>query len=128
MAGFDILYALQDEAHDRSVGLHSVPVALGGTGARWLARALHLTMLIGLAGLGVLVSLGPIYFSAVVAVAAMLATSHWLVRAGLDRINMAFFTLNSWLSVVVFAGTLLDLSSAVKGLSRAGPFRSRRRP
>ena len=43
-------------------------------------------------------------------VGGMLATSHWLVRGSLDRIQVAFFTLNSWLSVVVFAGTLLDVT------------------
>ena len=45
VAGFDVLYALQDQEHDRRVGLHSIPVRFGTIGALWISAALHLGML-----------------------------------------------------------------------------------
>jgi 4-hydroxybenzoate polyprenyltransferase len=45
VAGFDILYALQDLEFDRSAGLHSIPVVLGVNGSLWTARLFHLAML-----------------------------------------------------------------------------------
>lgn len=108
VAGFDILYALQDEAFDRAEALSSVPVALGPGGARGLARALHAGTVVFLVLVGLAAGCGPPFHVGVVAAALMLAASHWLVRARLERLHAAFFTLNSWLSVAVLAGTVLD--------------------
>ncbi len=41
VAGFDILYALQDIEFDRETGLHSIPARLGATRSKWLSRAMH---------------------------------------------------------------------------------------
>jgi len=46
VGGFDVLYACQDFEHDREAGLHSIPQALGVPAAFWVARAMHLTMLV----------------------------------------------------------------------------------
>ncbi|MFN7974106.1 MAG: UbiA-like polyprenyltransferase [Acidobacteriota bacterium] len=109
VSGFDILYALQDEAFDRAHGLHSVPVALGRRRARIVARLLHGAMAATLLGVGLAAGLGIAYVVSVFACAALLFGEHRLVRGeDLSRLNVAFFTLNSWLSVVLFAGTAID--------------------
>jgi len=103
VGGFDVLYACQDEAHDRSVGLRSLPVSLGAKGAFWVARGLHLTML----GLAVwlvhLFGLGAVAWVGLAVVAALLAYEHAIVSPGdLRRMDAAFFTLNGVVSVMFF--------------------------
>ncbi|WLT33338.1 UbiA-like polyprenyltransferase [Geothrix sp. PMB-07] len=108
-AGFDILYALQDEAFDRERGLHSIPSKLGVTGSLWLSRSLHV---IALACWGVFnLQMGGHLWSWAgwALVAAMLGREQWLVRGGdLSRIDQAFFTLNSLVGLVFFAGHALE--------------------
>jgi 4-hydroxybenzoate polyprenyltransferase len=104
VAGFDVLYACQDEAHDRAVGLRSVPAALGTRNAFLIARTMHLTMLILLVWLVVLFHLGPIALAGIAAVAALLLWEHLIVSpSDLTRLNAAFFTMNGVISVIFFA-------------------------
>jgi 4-hydroxybenzoate polyprenyltransferase len=106
-AGFDILYALQDQDYDRGAGLHSIPVALGTTGALWTSRLLHLAALAAWAQFNRLVGAHALPWMAWGAVAAILVREQWLVRGGrLDRIDEAFFTLNSLVGLLFFAGHL----------------------
>ena len=108
-AGFDILYALQDEGFDRSKGLHSIPARLGTTRALLLSRALHLVALLcwGIFNHQMGGRLWP--WLGWGAVTAMLAREQWLVRGGdLSRIDQAFFTLNSLVGIVFFAGHALE--------------------
>ena len=108
-AGFDILYALQDQAFDRDRGLHSIPVRLGTMGSLWLSRLLHLVALALWAGFNHRVDAHLFPWLAWLAVACILAREQWLVRNGnLDRIDQAFFTLNSLVGMVFFAGHLLE--------------------
>jgi 4-hydroxybenzoate polyprenyltransferase len=110
VAGFDILYALQDEGHDRQVGLHSLPVRLGTRRALQLARLLHalvLPLLLGVAAGG---GLGGIFLCGVLVTAVLLAWEHCLVRADdLSRLNQAFFTMNGLISVLLFVFALGDV-------------------
>ena len=76
VAGFDVLYACQDEAHDRSAGLFSIPATLGLGAAFWIARAMHLVMLGLLVWLVVLFHLGPLAGIGIAAVAALLLWEH----------------------------------------------------
>jgi len=108
-AGFDILYALQDEAFDRSRGLHSIPSKLGVAGSLWLSRGLHAGALAcwGMFNIQMGGHLWPWLGWALVA--AMLVREQWLVREGdLSRIDQAFFTLNSLIGLVFFAGHALE--------------------
>jgi 4-hydroxybenzoate polyprenyltransferase len=110
VAGFDVLYACQDYDFDQQAGLHSVPRAYGIAAALWLARAFHAAMLLLLGGLVLAFGLGPIAWAGVVAVAALLAYEHSLVRPGdLSRLNAAFFTMNGVIAVVFFAFLAGDL-------------------
>jgi len=110
VAGFDILYALQDLEFDRQRGLHSIPVRLGITGSLWTARLFSLVMLVLLAGLYLVSPLGGWFLAGLVVVALMLGYEHWLLRGGdLSRLDAAFFTMNGYISVAIFLFTLIDL-------------------
>ena len=112
VAGFDVLYALQDEAHDRRVGLHSIPARFGTVAALWISGALHLGTLALLALLPALYApgLGVAYWVGFAGCCALLAYQHALVRPGdLSRLNAAFFTANGVLAVWLFAAVAVDL-------------------
>lgn len=110
VAGFDILYSCQDQAHDRGAGLHSIPVRFGLTGALRLARVFHVLTLGFMVCVGVVAGLQWIYFGGVAAIALLLAWEHRLVHPeDLTRVNMAFMTANSIISVAYLLFTLADL-------------------
>ena len=110
VAGFDLLYACQDEAHDRSAGLLSVPATLGAERAFLIARTMHVAMVAELIALVVLFHLGPIALVGIVAVAALLLWEHLMVSpTDLSRLNAAFFTMNGVISVIFFAFVAADL-------------------
>jgi 4-hydroxybenzoate polyprenyltransferase len=110
VAGFDILYALQDLEFDRTAGLHSIPVALGVNGSLWAARLFHLVMLALLAALYMLMQLGSFFLAGIVVVVAMLAYEHWLLRSGdLTKLDAAFFNMNGYISVAILIFTALDV-------------------
>jgi 4-hydroxybenzoate polyprenyltransferase len=104
VAGFDILYSLQDIDFDRSQGLHSIPAALGARGALAVSRILHLLSAAQFVALGVLLpELGAAYFVGTVVIAGMLAYEQSLVKANdLSKIDAAFFNINGAISVVFF--------------------------
>jgi 4-hydroxybenzoate polyprenyltransferase len=110
VAGFDLLYACQDAAHDTSVGLFSVPSTYGIAAAFWLARAMHATMLLLLVWLVRAFSLGPAAMIGIAIVAALLLYEHLIVSPGdLRRLNAAFFTMNGVISAVFFVFVAADL-------------------
>ncbi len=110
VAGFDVLYACQDEAHDRAVGLLSIPATLGTRTAFGIARTMHLTMLALLVWLVALFHLGPLAIVGIVAVAALLLWEHLIVSpTDLSRLNAAFFTMNGVISVIFFVFIAADL-------------------
>src|SRR5579862_1799231 len=109
-AGFDIIYACQDYAFDVQSGLYSIPRRLGIPGALWLARVLHLGMLLCLVALIRAFGLGPTAAAGIVAVAGLLLWEHRLVRADdLSRIDAAFFTMNGYVSVIFFLFWATDI-------------------
>ena len=112
VAGFDVLYALQDLDFDRRTGLHSLPARLGETPALWISGLFHLTMVAFLAWLPSLYEpgLGTAYWVGVGGCVALLAYQHWVVRPGdLTRLDAAFFQANSLLGVWLFLTTALDI-------------------
>ena len=112
-AGFDCIYACQDADYDRREGLFSVPARFGVPFALRLARVVHAVSIALLIAAGILSpDLGFLYFAAVVFAAALLAYENALVRPDdLSRINLAFFTLNGIVSLVV--GGAIVVSAAV---------------
>jgi 4-hydroxybenzoate polyprenyltransferase len=109
VAGFDVLYSLQDEAFDRAAGLHSIPARFGTAGAVALSAGLHVVTAAAMAAAGLLLGRGALYFVGVGAVTLLLVYEHAIVgRGNLARIDRAFFTINGYVSVLFFALTLLD--------------------
>lgn len=107
VAGFDTIYACQDEAFDRAEGLHSLPARLGIARALALARVFHVVAVALLAAVYALAPLHPLYLAGVAALAGLLVYEHSLVRADdLSRIDAAFFTVNGWISLGYFVITL----------------------
>lgn len=109
VAGFDIFYALQDLEFDRQAGLHSIPAKLGAQGSINLARVFHVAMVALLLSLPFGTPLGWIYLLGVLVVIGLLVYEHLLVKADdLSRLDAAFFNMNGYISVTIFAFTLLD--------------------
>ena len=110
VGGFDVLYACQDFEHDREVGLNSVPQAFGVKTAFWIARGMHVGMLLTLCWLIVLFGLGKLAVLGVVLVALLLLYEHLIISPhDMRRMNAAFFTLNGVISVVFFAFIAADV-------------------
>lgn len=103
VAGFDIIYACQDVDFDRRIGLHSLPKLVGIGRALWTSRAMHLLMLALLLWLAQLTLAGALTYVGLAVVAALLAYEHALVTPhDLSRVNTAFFTVNGFISVLLF--------------------------
>ena len=110
VAGFDILYSCQDHEYDKGVGLHSIPVRFGLVGALRLARLLHVMTIVFMLAVGTVAGMRWIYFAGVGAIMLLLVWEHQLVRPDdLTKVNTAFMTANSIISVAYFAFTLTDL-------------------
>ncbi len=109
VAGFDVFYALPDEAFDKAQGLRSAVVRLGQKRAIFFAKALHGVTIPMLALFGWGAGFGLWYFVGVGIAAGILAYEHQLVKPGdLSRLDAAFFTMNGVMSVTVFLFALLD--------------------
>src|SRR5947199_1865241 len=109
VGGFDVFYALPDEAFDRAERLESLVVRLGQARAILAAKLLHGLALLALVLFGIGAGLGVAYYVGVAIGAALIAWEHQLVTPGdLSRLNAAFFGANGLVSVVVFLGALVD--------------------
>jgi 4-hydroxybenzoate polyprenyltransferase len=103
VGGFDILYACQDFEHDRKAGLNSVPQAFGVEGAFWMARLMHVAMMVLLVWFVRLFGLGWLADAGLAVVTLLLLYEHSIISPRkLGRMNAAFFTLNGIISVVFF--------------------------
>ena len=112
VAGFDILYALQDLEFDRAAGLHSIPVLLGVTGSLWAARLFHLVMIGLLFTLHNIMHLGTLFLAGILVAVAMLLYEHWLLKDGdLAKLDAAFFNMNGYISVAIVLFTAADVLS-----------------
>lgn len=109
-AGFDIIYACQDVDFDRKEKLHSIPSRFGIAGGLWIARIFHFLTAVGFVSLLWLTDLSWWYLVGMIIANVILFYEHQLVSPkDLSRLNMAFFTMNGVLSMVVFVFTLIDL-------------------
>jgi 4-hydroxybenzoate polyprenyltransferase len=110
VAGFDILYALQDLDFDRAAGLHSIPVLLGVKGSLWAARLFHLVMIGLLFTLFNLMHLGALFLAGILVTFAMLLYEHLLLKDGnLEKLDAAFFNMNGYISVAIVLFTAADV-------------------
>lgn len=115
VSGFDIIYALQDEAFDRANGLKSIPAMLGGKNALLVSRLLHLIAAVCIITFGLLIGGNWLYYLGALVFVSMLIRQHTLVSpTDLSRVNAAFFTSNGVASVAyasfVITGLLLKFA------------------
>ncbi len=110
-AGFDIIYACQDYQSDLETGVRSVPAKYGIGKALWLSRATHAMsagLLIALGWSSPL--LGTIYFTGVAIAIGLLIYEHTLVKPhDLSKLNLAFFTMNGIISLIVGSLGIVDV-------------------
>jgi 4-hydroxybenzoate polyprenyltransferase len=105
VGGFDVLYACQDLAFDRTHGLRSIPVRFGVPRSLLISRIAHVVTVAGLALLGPVAQLGPVYIAGVIGVAVLLAYEQSLVRADdLSQVKRAF-DLNGYVGILYLAMT-----------------------
>lgn len=110
VAGFDILYALQDLEFDRSAGLHSIPVLLGVNGSIRTARIFHTIMVSLLFTLYNFMNLGTLFLCGILVSTALLIYEHWLLRNGdLNKLDAAFFNMNGYISIALLLFTAADV-------------------
>jgi len=115
IAGFDILYACQDIEFDRAMGLHSIPASFGVGKAMGISTFLHVISALSLLSLYWLFPLSPVYLFVVGIIAFLFFVEHKLVNPDdLSRIDMAFFHVNSVISVLVLVAILSG--SMLKGI------------
>jgi 4-hydroxybenzoate polyprenyltransferase len=110
LLGFDVLYALQDMAFDRKAGLHSIPQQFGVRHSLWIARVAHAITIAALLWLFYLLPLGGLYVAGVMIALGLIIYEHSLVKEDdLSKLNMAFFNMNAYISIVIFVFTLFDV-------------------
>jgi 4-hydroxybenzoate polyprenyltransferase len=110
LAGFDIIYSLQDYDFDRDRGLYSIPTRFGIKTSLTLSGLFHFLTVVFLLLVGVRARLGTIYWTGIAVVSLILFWEHRLVRPNdLSRVNKAFFDFNAYVSLGYFLTTLADL-------------------
>ena len=109
-AGFDIIYACQDVSFDRKHGLHSIPARIGIRWSLWVSSALHVVAVFLLFSIPLLAELGLFYYIGVGIVVLIFIYEHAIVKPNdLSRVNLAFFTLNGMISLVLMALSIADI-------------------
>ena len=106
IAGFDVLYALQDVSFDRRRGLHSVPARFGARRALQIARGSHGLTVLVLIVLGLVAPLAWPYWVGVGLIGALLLYEHALLRNDLSRLDLAFFNMNGYVAITALVFTI----------------------
>jgi len=110
VSGFDIFYALQDIDFDRKNKLYSIPVKFGISNSLVLTKILHISSVIFLIWAGLRLNLGIFYFTGVAISGILLAYENLIIKHDdLSKLNMAFFTMNGVISVIMFSFVLIEI-------------------
>lgn len=110
IAGFDMIYACQDVEFDRREGLKSIPARFGIPAALSSSAVSHVVTLLLLFTLGLVTSLGWPYWIGLIIVTGLLTWEHLLVRPDdLSNLGVAFFNINSYISITLFFAILGSL-------------------
>jgi 4-hydroxybenzoate polyprenyltransferase len=109
-AGFDVIYALQDEEHDRRAGLFSIPARWGAAAALRASSALHALMIPLLFAVWRLTGMDGLFLAGIAITALALIYQHAIVKPGdLSRVDAAFFTANGLVSIALAAFGIADV-------------------
>lgn len=109
VAGFDLLYSLQDIEVDKKLNLHSIPSKFGVEKTMQISKIFHaLTVFFWL--LFALFSQSGIFvYAAVILSAVMLSAEHYIVNKDFSKIDKAFFTINGYLGIFFFILVVVDM-------------------
>jgi len=109
LAGFDVLYALQDIEFDRGHGLYSIPRRFGVRKSLYLSRSFHAVSFLLLTLSGLIFGLGAFYWTGMLVTAGLFLYEHSLIKENdLSKLDMAFLNMNGYISMTVFVFTLMD--------------------
>ncbi|NCO01427.1 MAG: 4-hydroxybenzoate polyprenyltransferase [Epsilonproteobacteria bacterium] len=108
VAGFDLLYSLQDIEFDKKNNLYSIPSRFGSEATLFISSLFHMLSVIFWALFVWVAELGIFAFVAVIVAALMLRFEHHIVRKDFTKIDMAFFTVNGYLGFAFFILIVLD--------------------
>jgi 4-hydroxybenzoate polyprenyltransferase len=115
IGGFDLIYSCQDVDSDRLQGVHSLPADFSVAAALYTARAAHVATMALFLAFGLLEGFGPLWWLGLAVTAAAFVYEHALVSpTDLSKVNRAFFTVNGFVGIWLFAAALGDL--ALRGL------------
>ena len=110
VAGFDVLYSLQDEAFDRKAQLFSLPSRLGVGRALIVSTLFHAATVLLLLATALWTDSGIIAYAGIATVAGILFWEHRIVKPGdLSRVNVAFFSLNGYVSILLLLTFATDI-------------------
>ena len=109
VAGFDLLYSLQDMAFDKANNLHSIPSKFGANKTMWIARVFHILAIVFWGYFVLMAGLGFWAQVAVVFSAIMLSYEHYIVNKDFTKIDKAFFTVNGYLGFVFLILIIMEV-------------------
>ncbi|WP_255955221.1 menaquinone biosynthesis prenyltransferase MqnP [Streptomyces odontomachi] len=116
IGGFDLIFGCQDVQADRAHGVMSVPARFGIPAALHGARACHAVTMLLFLWFALVTDAGPLFWVGLAVVAGAFLYEHTIVRPhDLSRLNRAFFTVNGFIGIALFACALFDL--LVRGLT-----------
>jgi 4-hydroxybenzoate polyprenyltransferase len=111
IGGFDLIYACQDAEFDRACGLHAIPARFGLRTALRVSALSHVVTMAALIATGLLLNLGWPYAVGLVVTGGLLTAEHLLVSpTDLSRMNVAFFRINSAISIALFTSVAAALA------------------
>lgn len=111
VAGFDLLYSLQDIEFDKTHHLHSIPSKFGAKKTMWIAKVFHLLAVVFWTGFVFEATLGFWAYLAVALSAVMLGYEHFLVNKDFTKIDKAFFTVNGYLGFLFLFLMIIEVST-----------------
>ena len=109
VAGFDLLYSLQDMAFDKANNLYSIPSKFGAKKTMWIARVFHFLAIVFWAYFVMTAGLGFWSQLAVLFSAIMLSYEHYIVNKDFTKIDKAFFTVNGYLGFVFLILIIMEV-------------------
>ncbi len=109
VAGFDLLYSLQDIDFDKAKKLHSIPSKFGAAKTMWISRAFHTLAVLFWLGFASSSGSGIFVYLAVLVSALILAFEHRIVAKDFSKIDKAFFTLNGYLGIIFLIFVIVEV-------------------
>jgi len=109
VAGFDLLYSLQDIEFDKAHGLHSIPSKYGAKKTMLIAKIFHTLSIVFWVLFVISAKLSLFAQLAVILSAIMLMYEHYLVNKDFTKIDRAFFTVNGYLGIMFLFLTILEV-------------------